>query len=119
MLTVELGSGYYSYLIAVLGKEHVLAVVDPLDRLDLIRQSEPVVIVGHCLDQLHVDVALHVKPVSKQIIAAVALKYKIALLAIDGNIGSEKTILANGGVYYSTEYEPIECENIKRFWIEL
>lgn len=44
---------------------------------------------------------------------------KVMITCIDGNIGSERTILANGGVYYSTEYEPIERENIKRFWILL
>lgn len=44
---------------------------------------------------------------------------KVMITCIEDNIGSEKTILANGGVYYSTEYEPIECENIKRFWILL
>lgn len=44
---------------------------------------------------------------------------KVMITCIEDNIGSEKTILANGGVYYSTEYEPIRCENIKRFWILL
>lgn len=44
---------------------------------------------------------------------------KVMITCLEDNIGSEKTILANGGVYYSTEYEPIECENVKRFWILL
>ena len=35
------------------------------------------------------------------------------------NKASEKTILANGGVYESTVYEPNEKEYLKRFWIEL
>lgn len=36
---------------------------------------------------------------------------------IDGNVGSEKTILANGGVYESTVYETSANVNLKRFWI--
>ena len=44
---------------------------------------------------------------------------KVMITCIEDNIGSEKTILANGGIYYSTEYEPLEYENIKRFWILL
>ncbi len=38
---------------------------------------------------------------------------------VDGNIGSEKTILANGGVYEYTIHEPNENEDLKRFWITL
>ena len=37
----------------------------------------------------------------------------------DDNIGSEKTIIANGGIYESTVYEPDEKVYIKRFWIDL
>lgn len=44
---------------------------------------------------------------------------KILITCIDGNIGSEKTILANGGMYESTVYEPNENESLKRFWITL
>lgn len=44
---------------------------------------------------------------------------QILITCIDGNIGSEKTILANGGVYESTVYEPNENERLKRFWITL
>lgn len=44
---------------------------------------------------------------------------KVLITCIDGNIGSEKTILANGGVYDSTVYEPDEKEYLKRFWIAL
>lgn len=44
---------------------------------------------------------------------------KVLITCIDGNIGSEKTILANGGVYESTVHEPNENENLKRFWITL
>ena len=44
---------------------------------------------------------------------------KVLIACIDGNIGSEKTILANSGVYESTVYEPNEKEYLKRFWITL
>ena len=44
---------------------------------------------------------------------------KVLITCIDGNIGSEKTILANGGVYESTIHEPNENIDLKRFWIEL
>lgn len=44
---------------------------------------------------------------------------KALITCIDGNIGSEKTILANGGVYESTVYEPNENKHLKRFWITL
>ena len=44
---------------------------------------------------------------------------KVLITCIDGNIGSEKTILANGGVYESTVHEPNENEHLKRFWITL
>ena len=38
---------------------------------------------------------------------------------IPKNIGSEKTILANGGVYESTVHEPNSDRDLKRFWIEI
>lgn len=44
---------------------------------------------------------------------------KVLISCVDGNIGSEKTILANGGVYESTVYEPNGNKNLKRFWVEL
>ena len=44
---------------------------------------------------------------------------KVLITCTDGNIGSEKTILANGGVFESTVHEPSENKNLKRFWIEL
>ena len=44
---------------------------------------------------------------------------KVLITCVDGNIGSEKTILANGGVYESTVYEPDEQVHLKRFWITL
>lgn len=44
---------------------------------------------------------------------------KVMITCIDGNIGSEKTILANGGVYEYTIHEPNENKDLKRFWITL
>lgn len=44
---------------------------------------------------------------------------KVLITCIDGNIGSEKTILANGGVYESTIHEPNDNVDLKRFWITL
>jgi predicted acetyltransferase len=44
---------------------------------------------------------------------------RVLITCIDGNIASEKTILANGGVYESTVHEPNENEDLKRFWITL
>ena len=44
---------------------------------------------------------------------------KVLISCIDGNIGSEKTILANGGVYESTVHEPNHNVDLKRFWITL
>lgn len=44
---------------------------------------------------------------------------KVLITCIDGNIESEKTILANGGVYESTVHEPNRNEDLKRFWINL
>lgn len=44
---------------------------------------------------------------------------KVLIACIDGNIGSEKTILANGGVYESTVHEPNGDRYLKRFWIDL
>ena len=44
---------------------------------------------------------------------------KVMITCIDGNIGSEKTILANGGVYEYTINEPNENKDLKRFRITL
>lgn len=44
---------------------------------------------------------------------------QVLITCIDGNIGSEKTILANGGVYESTVHEPNDRVDLKRFWITL
>lgn len=44
---------------------------------------------------------------------------KVLITCIDGNVGSEKTILYSGGVYESTVHESNENVDLKRFWIEL
>lgn len=44
---------------------------------------------------------------------------KILISCIDNNIGSEKTILNNGGIYESSVYEQDRKRNLKRFWITL
>lgn len=44
---------------------------------------------------------------------------RVMITCEEGNIASEKTILAGGGVYESTVYEPKEKLKLKRFWITL
>lgn len=44
---------------------------------------------------------------------------KILITCVDGNIGSEKTILHNGGLYESTIHESKTNRDLKRFWIDL
>ena len=44
---------------------------------------------------------------------------RVLISCLDGNIGSEKTIVSNGGVYESTVYEPNVDRCLKRFWITL
>ena len=44
---------------------------------------------------------------------------KVLITCNENNIGSEKTILSNGGVYEYTIHEPNENKDIKRFWITL
>ena len=44
---------------------------------------------------------------------------KVLITCKEENIGSEKTILSNGGVYERTVHEPTENKNLKRFWITL
>ena len=43
---------------------------------------------------------------------------KVLITCNDGNIGSEKVMLANGGEYESTVFEPEEGVNLKRYWIK-
>ena len=44
---------------------------------------------------------------------------KALISCIDTNEASRRTILANGGVYESTVYEPEEKVNLERYWITL
>lgn len=44
---------------------------------------------------------------------------KVMITCIDSNKGSRRTILANGGIYESTVYEPDEKVNLERYWITL
>ncbi len=41
----------------------------------------------------------------------------VLVTCIEGNVGSEKAILANGGIYESTVYNSKTNVNLKRFWI--
>ena len=43
----------------------------------------------------------------------------VLITCIDNNEGSRKTILANGGVYESSVYEPNEKVYLERYWISL
>lgn len=42
---------------------------------------------------------------------------KVLIICTDNNEGSRKTILANGGIYESTVYEPEEKVSLERYWI--
>ena len=44
---------------------------------------------------------------------------KLLITCIEGNLGSERTILANGGVYESAVWEEGANRKLKRFWVEL
>lgn len=44
---------------------------------------------------------------------------KVLITCLDDNEGSRRTILANGGVYESTVYEPDENVHLQRYWIDL
>lgn len=44
---------------------------------------------------------------------------KVLITCVDGNVGSERTIIANGGVYESTVHKSTADVNMKRFWIAL
>ena len=43
---------------------------------------------------------------------------RVLITCFDSNEGSRKTILANGGVYESSVYEPDEKAFIERYWID-
>lgn len=44
---------------------------------------------------------------------------KVLITCLADNVASEKTILANGGVYESTVHEPNENVDLKRYWISI
>ncbi len=44
---------------------------------------------------------------------------KVLISCADTNEASRRTILANGGVYESTVFEPKESLNLERYWIHL
>ena len=44
---------------------------------------------------------------------------RVLITCIEGNLGSERTILANGGVYESAVWEEGANQKLKRFWVEL
>ncbi len=43
---------------------------------------------------------------------------RVLVTAADWNIGSQKTILANGGVYEDTRINPEDKDKMMRFWID-
>jgi predicted acetyltransferase len=44
---------------------------------------------------------------------------KVMISCVEGNEGSRRTILKNGGVYESTVYEPERDRRLERYWIDL
>lgn len=44
---------------------------------------------------------------------------RVLITAADWNIGSQKTILANGGVYEDTRIDKSDGDHILRYWIDL
>ena len=44
---------------------------------------------------------------------------KVLVTCADGNVGSERVILGNGGIYESTVVRPSDLVKMKRFWIAL
>lgn len=44
---------------------------------------------------------------------------KVLVTCIQGNVGSQRTILANGGVYESTIYCESDNVYLERYWIHL
>lgn len=44
---------------------------------------------------------------------------RVLITCLRENEASRRTILANGGVYESTVYEPREGEHLERYWIDL
>lgn len=44
---------------------------------------------------------------------------RVLISCVEGNEGSKRTILRNGGVYESTVFEPGEGVYLERYWIDL
>lgn len=44
---------------------------------------------------------------------------RVLITCVQGNEGSKRTILHNGGVFESTVYEPEENRFLERYWIDL
>ena len=44
---------------------------------------------------------------------------RVLICCIQGNEGSRRTILKNGGVYESTVYEEERDRRLERYWIDL
>ena len=44
---------------------------------------------------------------------------QVLITCIENNVGSRRTILANGGIYESTVFEPDENAFLERYWISL
>lgn len=43
----------------------------------------------------------------------------VLITCVDGNIGSKKIIMANGGIYENTIYDEMSKKNLERYWINL
>lgn len=120
-------------------KQTVPSHLVPATQLFLIRKSDNKLVgmlqVRHCFNDYLEKYAGHIgysvrpserrKGYAKEMLK-MALSFcreigldKVLITCIDGNAGSEKTILANGGVYESTVYEPNDNVDLKRFWITL
>ena len=44
---------------------------------------------------------------------------RVLVACVQGNEGSKRTILHNGGVYESTVFEPKEGVYLERYWIDV
>lgn len=111
----------------------------PATQFMLVRKSDDKILgflqVRHCfndyLEKYGGHIGYSVRPTERRkgyakTMLGLALPYckkigieKVLITCIDGNIGSEKTILANGGIYESTAHEPDRNVDLKRFWINL